>query len=260
MKNVSRIGIMAGTVIALLAFNAGAAEPARAGGGTSNAAVSLTLPAEIPFRLALPRNGGAGYVDSREFWITNNGEDAAALTLDEARVHIADEARFALSRDASLPGDGSYLYLTLVCAQNGAEKTYVLTDSPQTTHTYWLESGESASFRISGAVSERGDFAWSDTRVTVSLTFSIEVPPAIAGAAEETAQSAMDEASGAADAEDGQNGGTAGEADPAMSGDPDSAATATPTELTAAGSKSEDGADRDSGAAAEIEYGGDAAG
>ncbi|MDR1204440.1 MAG: hypothetical protein LBL26_03025 [Peptococcaceae bacterium] len=100
---------MIGSIIMLFVFNARTSETAYASGETNNLAAFLTLPSEIPFRLMLPRNGGAGYVDSREFWITNNGEDVVALALDRVRVHIADGEFFALSYDESFPGDGTYL-------------------------------------------------------------------------------------------------------------------------------------------------------
>jgi hypothetical protein len=135
--------------------------------------VSLTLPSEIPFNLVLPKNGGVGYVTSKEFWITNNGSGGIEVTLDSARVNIDNIDSFALVNNAPLPENGSNLYLSLICTQNGNSTSYVLADTPSTTHSYWLESGESASFRMDGLVSERGETVWSETTVTVSLCFTV---------------------------------------------------------------------------------------
>jgi hypothetical protein len=139
--------------------------------------VSILLPSEIPFNLILPQNGGVGFVDSDAFRIANNGPEAVTITLDAARVHLADPEHFTLATDGSLPAHGNDLYLYFDCiAPSGDAARYILTDTPTTTHSFWLEGGESATFQIGGVVSERGDAAWSDTTVTVSVCFTVVAP------------------------------------------------------------------------------------
>jgi hypothetical protein len=131
--------------------------------------VSLLLPNEIPFSIVIPRYGGLGFVESDEFYITNNGEYGIEVTLDNAQVILFDRESFSIATNSRLPDSGNCIYLELICTQNDTVNTYPLTDYPQTTHTYWLESGESAAFCISGTVSEYDEVKWSETRVMVSI-------------------------------------------------------------------------------------------
>jgi hypothetical protein len=160
-------------------------------------AVSVTLPSEIPFKIVLPKNGGEGYIDSQKFWITNNGAVGVEILLDNAWVNIENKEDFSVSDEETLPNLGNSMHLKLICEQSNASggalsSDYVLTGTPRTTHAYWLESGESASFRIGGLASERGETRWAETTVTVSVCFGIaaafEVPEAEETVAEPDAE------------------------------------------------------------------------
>jgi hypothetical protein len=159
--------------------------------------VSVVLPSEIPFSLVLPRNGGVGFVESDEFYITNNGAYGLEVTLNDAQVSLLDTESFSIAYNNLLPDNGNYLYPELICTQNGSASNYPLTASPQATHTYRLGSGESASFRISGTVSEREELAWSETTVTVSVCFAVnsDAPPEEEPAPVESEEEALDEIS-----------------------------------------------------------------
>jgi hypothetical protein len=160
--------------------------------------VNLTLPDELPFDIVLPSGGGFGIVHSEDFAVTNNGENVSLVSLVSARVEIADTERFAVSDSEALPDAGNTIHISLVCAQNGAETRYALSETPSDAHEYALAGGETATFRFDGVVNELGDAPWSETTVTVSLCFAVnggaaspeaeEVmePPEVDEAAEET--------------------------------------------------------------------------
>ena len=135
--------------------------------------ISVSLPSELPFSLILPREGGVGIVDSNDFWITNNNTSEVIVTLENAKVSISDPVNYMLAGSLPLPDYGSALYMTLICTQNGVSEEYPIFETPRTAHTFHLEGGESVSFRISGAVSERGDASWAATEAAVSLSFMI---------------------------------------------------------------------------------------
>jgi hypothetical protein len=135
--------------------------------------VSVMLPYEMPFSLVLPRNGGIGFVESKEFFIKNNGANSVEVTLDDVYIHIDDTVNFALMAYEPLPEEGNSLYVILTCTQGEAASEYVLSDTPSETHSFWLEIGESVSFSISGMVSEYDEFSWSDTMVSISVRFAI---------------------------------------------------------------------------------------
>jgi hypothetical protein len=135
--------------------------------------VSVTLPADIPFNIVLPKNGGKGFVDSKAFQITNNGANPIGVTLGAVQLSVSNIEAFSISDSEILPDEGNNIYVSLICVQDGVSEAYAVTGKPRVAHTFWLAGGESAEFRIGGTVNERGETPWSASIVTISLRFTV---------------------------------------------------------------------------------------
>jgi len=136
--------------------------------------VNLQLPSDLPFNLVVPKNGFTGIVYSNVFEVTNHDETAVSVKFDNVRAEIEDNISFSLSDSPQLPEDGNNLHLVLAIIHNGSSKEHILSNEPQALDTFLIESGETVYLQISGTVNQRGNAAWDETLVTLSIVFAID--------------------------------------------------------------------------------------
>ena len=138
-----------------------------------NSIISISFPEEFPFTIVVPDNGDPGFIYSDDFFITNNGKDPVSITMDNIRVIIDGMDEYKIAHSNNLPEYGNNIHFVLICTQNSNSARYILTEKPQTTYTYLLESGETASFRISGSVNQFSETSWDEATVTIAARFVI---------------------------------------------------------------------------------------
>ncbi|MDR1320072.1 MAG: hypothetical protein LBK56_01415 [Gracilibacteraceae bacterium] len=148
----------------LAAPNGQAAEPPNV--------MEVLLPDEIPFDIVL--FNGQGFVTSPEFQIVNRGPDPIRAALLDARLTLSDPEAFFVRPDENLPNEGNNIHLRLVCVSGAKTAAVTLgTEGSGEVFAYELAGGESGSFRLEGAVNERGDKAWGDIDISVSVRFEL---------------------------------------------------------------------------------------
>jgi hypothetical protein len=135
--------------------------------------IVVTLPSNVPFWLKLPSHGW-GIVGSNNFYISNNMEHPVTVALGSAHVTVSDREGFTVSDTRMLPDYGNNIFMELICTQGDISARYALSEAAVDTHVFFLEGGETASFRFGGAVNELGEKTWSENIVTVSIYFIIE--------------------------------------------------------------------------------------
>jgi hypothetical protein len=98
------------------------------------------------------------------------------VTVRDAYANTDDEDNFFIRTDENLPEEGNNIYIRMICDTGTTSAAVVLGAWPSGENfVYALESGASGSLRFEGLVNERGDMAWSETKVSVSVCFAISV-------------------------------------------------------------------------------------
>jgi len=139
--------------------------------------LSVELPYNLPFFIVVPRIKGAGFIYSEEFTITNYSDAPVLVTLDNIFVTIANPDTFILVQDKSKIDDteSNFIFVSLICTEDGFSNEYILSSEAQIIHTYYLESEASVSFYLSGVVTQRDDILWDETTVTISFRYTTEL-------------------------------------------------------------------------------------